>query len=324
MEAAVAAREEAQAEIEQLKASNRQLLTTSGQDVAEVAMVELNRQLDLAKQQLAERGGAESVRALTERCKELENSLQLSDQRLRETSDAGGLTLIQTRLDATIKERDRALKREQELLAEGHALEAQYKELKVQLATTKAELESKLRVADIKLESKQRQYEREHEFAQGQKAEVDRLKSDLKEVRDELKAEKAKLADLQAQVPPMQAQVPPVQTMAQYQTMPPGQFQGSPMQTGTMPQGHYSPTVVPYAGATNVTASPGQVSTLAGFSYQGTPAQAPPVHGSPQAPGQQFFMRQPSFVPTGSQQAQPQQVQSQPEDPVVSSAGPTE
>ncbi len=181
-----------------------------------------------------------------------------------------------------------------------------------------------MRVADIELESKQRQYEHGHEFAQGQKAEVDRLKSELKEVREELKTEKAKLADLQTQVSQAQAQVPPVQTMAQYQTMPPGQFQGSPMHTGTMPQGHYSPTVVPYAGATNVTASPGQVSTLGGFSYQGTPAQAPPVHGSPQAPGQQFFMRQPMFVPTGSQQAQLQQMQSQPEDPVVSSAGSTE
>ena len=136
--------------------------------------------------------------------------------------------------------------------------------------------------------------------AQDQKAEVDSLKSELKEVRDELKTERAKLADLQTQVSQAQAQVPPVQTMAQYQTMPPGQFQGSPMQTGTMPQGHYSPTVVPYAGATNVTASPGQVSTLAGFSYQGTPAQAPPVHGSPQVPRQQFFMRQPMLVPQGA------------------------
>ncbi len=210
------------------------------------------------------------------------------------------------------------------MLAKDRKLEAQYNELKVQLATTKAELEAKLRVADIELESKQRQYESEHEFAQGQKAEVDRLKSELKEVREELKTEKARLVDLQTQVSQAQAQVPPVQTMAQYQTMPPGQFQGSPMQTGTMPQGHYSPTIVPYAGATNVTASPGQVSTLAGFSYQGTPAQTPPVQGSPQAPGQQLFLRQPFFVPQGPQQAQLQQMQSQPEDPVVSSAGPTE
>ncbi len=180
-----------------------------------------------------------------------------SNQRLRETSDAGGLTLIQNRLDAALEERDRALKREQELPTEGRKLDAQHNELKVQLATTKAELDSKLRVAEIGLESKQRQYEREHEFAQDQKTEVDRLRSELKEVRDELKAKKARLADLQAQVPP-------VQTMAQYPAMPPGQFHGSPMQAGTMPQGHYSPTVVPYAGATNVTASPGQVSTLAG------------------------------------------------------------
>ena len=117
----------------------------------------------------------------------MENSLQLSNQRLLETSDAGGLTLLQNRLDTAIGERDRALKREQELLDEGRTLEARHNELKVQLATTKTELESRLRVADIELESKQRQYEREHEFAQGQKAKVDRLKSDLKEVRDELK-----------------------------------------------------------------------------------------------------------------------------------------
>ena len=147
LEAAVAARDEARAEIEQLKASNQQVLHSSGQGAAEVAMIELNRQLDLAKQQLAERGSVESVHALTERCKELENSLQLSDQRLRETSDAGGLTLIQNRLDVALEERDRALKREQELLAKGRKLEAQYNELKLQQASTKAELEANLRVA---------------------------------------------------------------------------------------------------------------------------------------------------------------------------------
>ena len=304
---AEAARDEARAEIEQLKASNQPLLHASGQDVAEAAMVELNRQLALAKQQLAERGSAESVRTLTEWCAELENSLQLSNQRLQETSDAGSLTLLQNRLDTAVKERDRALQREQELLDEGRKLEAQHNELKVQLASTKTELESPLRVAGIELESKQRQYEREHDFAQGQKAEVERLKSDLKEVRDELKAEKAKLANLQAQTTS-------AQTMAQYQTMPPGQFQGLPMQTGTMPQGHYSPTVVPYAGATNVTSSPGQVSAVAGFPFR-TPAQSPQVQGSPQAQGHQFFMRQPIFVPQELQPAQLQQVQSQPEDP---------
>ena len=95
------------------------------------------------------------------------------------------------------------------------------------------------------------------------------------------------------------------------------------MQTGTIPQGHYSPTVVPYAGATNVTASPGQVSAVAGFPF-GTPAQSPQVQGSPQAQGHQFFMRQPIFVPQELQPAQLQQVQSQPDDPVVSSAGTTE
>ena len=62
---------------------------------------------------------------------------------------------------------------------------------------------------------------------------------------------------------------------------------------------------------------------MTGFPF-GTPAQSPQVQGSPQAPGPQFFMRQPIFVPQELQPAQPQQVQSQPEDPVVSSAGPTE
>ncbi len=299
------ARDQAQAEIEQLKASNPQLLTASGREAAEASMVELHRQLKDAKRQLADQGSVGSVCTLTEQCKELEDNLRISNQRLLETCDACGLTQMQTRLDVMTGERDTALNREQELLAGGRKLEAQYKERQVQLATTKAELESK-----------QRQYEREHEFAQGQKAEVDRLKADLKEVWNELKAKKAELGNLQAQVPP-------VQTMAQYQTMPPGQFQGSPMQTSTMPQGHYSPMVVPYAAATNLTASPGQVSTMAGFPF-GSPAQGPQVHGSPQLQGHHVFLRQPIFVPSGTQHAPPQQVQSQPKDPVVSSAGSTE
>ncbi len=185
----------------------------------------------------------------------------------------------------------------------------------LETARQNTELESQLRVADMELESKQRQYEREKEFAQGQKAEVDRLKDELKEVRSELKTKKAELETLRAQTPP-------VQTMAQYQTMPPGQHYGSPMQTGTMPQGHYSLTVVPYAGAANLTASPGQVSTVAGFSYHGTPVLGPQVHGSPQPQGPQVLLRPPTFVPQGTQQAPPQQVQSPPEDPIVSSAGP--
>ncbi len=168
------------------------------------------------------------VLALTERCKELEGKLQLSNQQLQETSDAGGLTQIQALLTVVSGERNMALNRVQDILEKGRTLEAQYKELQVQLATTKTEIESQLRVANIELESKQRQFEREHEFAQGQKAEVDRLKADLKEVRDELKTKKSELGTLQAQAPL-------VQTMAQCQTMPSGQFHGSPMQAGTMP-----------------------------------------------------------------------------------------
>ncbi len=324
LEAAVEDRDKALAEVKHLKAAHQQLLSTTGQEAAAAGMAELRHQLDHANQRLANQGSVGSVHALTERCKELEDKLQLSDERLRETMEASGLSQLQTRLETMAGERDRALKREHELIAEGRTLEAQHNELKVQLATTKAELEAKLRVADIELEGKQRQYQREHDLAQDRKAEVDSLKSELKEVREELKTERAKLADLQTQLSQAQAQVPPVQTMAQFPTVPPGQPYGSPMQTGTMPQGHYSPVVVPYAGATNVTASPRQVSTLAGFSSQGTPGQVTPVHGSPQVPGQSFFMRQPMLAPQGTQLAQLQQMQSQPEDPVVSSAGPTE
>ncbi len=124
LEAAVDARDQAQAELEQLKASDRQLRIASGQEAAEATMVELNHQLDLAKQQLAKQGSAGSVRALTERCKELEASLQLSNQRLQETCDGSGLSQMQTRLDTMAQEREMALKREQELLAEGRKLEA--------------------------------------------------------------------------------------------------------------------------------------------------------------------------------------------------------
>ncbi len=56
----------------------------------------------------------------------------------------------------------------------------------------------------------------------------------------------------------------------------------------------------------------------------GSPAQSPQVHGSRQPQGHQVFLRQPIFVPPGTQQAPPQQVQSPSEDPTVSSAGPTE
>ncbi len=134
-----------------------------------------------------------STHALAERCKELEEKLQLSNQRLQETCDAGGLIQVQARLASMSGEHDGGLKRVQELLTEGRTLEARHQELKVQLATATAEFESRLQVADIELEIKQRQYEREAEFAQGQKAEVERLTNDLKEVRGEIKTQKAEL-----------------------------------------------------------------------------------------------------------------------------------
>ncbi len=189
---------------------------------------------------------------------------------------------MQARVTGMAGEHDAALKRAQELHAESRTLEAQHQELKVQLATAKTEYESRLQVAHMELESKQKQYEREVEFAQGQRAEVDRLRGELKDARDELKSQKAELDALRAQTPL-------VHTVAQYQTMPPGQSFGSPMQTGTMPHGHYSPTVVPYAGAANLTASPAQVSTLAGFSYHETPAPGPTGPRVPAATGPSGF-----------------------------------
>ncbi len=106
---AIAAREQAQAEVKQLKASNKQLLSTTGQEAANAGMAELQRQLDQANQQLADQGSVGSVCALTERCKELENSLQLSNQRLRETSDASNLTQLQTQLTTVSGERNAAV-----------------------------------------------------------------------------------------------------------------------------------------------------------------------------------------------------------------------
>ncbi len=89
-----------------------------------------------------------------------------------------------------------------------------------------------------------------------------------------------------------------------------------------MAQGYCSPAVVPYAGVANLTASPGQVGTVAGFAY-GTPAPSPQVQGSRQPQGTQVFLRPLTFVRPGSIQAQTQQVQSPPEDPLVSSGGVT-
>ncbi len=103
-------------------------------------MVELNRQLTVAKKQLAKLGSADSVRSLTERCAQLESSLQLSNQRLRETRDASGLTQLHDQLETTIELRDKAQKQEHELVPVGQTLEAQHNELKSHLTTTTAEL----------------------------------------------------------------------------------------------------------------------------------------------------------------------------------------
>ncbi len=82
LQEANAARDRVQAKVEQLKASNQQLLNATDQEAANAGMVELQRQLDQANQQLTSQGNASSTNALVERCKELEEKLQLSNQRL--------------------------------------------------------------------------------------------------------------------------------------------------------------------------------------------------------------------------------------------------
>ncbi len=215
VEKANAAQDHAQAKVEQLKASNQQLLSSTGQDAANAGMVELQRHLDQANQQLACQESAGSTKALVERCESLEKELQLSNQRLQEACAVGGLAQMQARLTSMAGERDAALKRVQEFLAEGQTLTAQHQELKVQLATTTTEYESRLGVANLELESKQTQFEREAKFPQGQKSEVERLIGELKEVRGDLTARKAELDALQTLAPP-------VHTMAQYPAVPPG------------------------------------------------------------------------------------------------------
>ncbi len=162
-------------------------------------------------------------------------------------------------------------------------------------------------------------------------AEVCRLLAEGKDIRAELGTIKAENQDLQTELGKFRAslvaQAPPPQTMAQYPpaqegSVPQGQQYGSPIPSSTMAQGHYSPTVVPYQGAANLTASPGQVGFPPGFTH-GTPAQSLQVHGSPQPQGPQVFLRPPTFVPPGPNQALIQQVQSPPNDPMVSLAGST-
>ena len=74
LQEANAARDHAQAEVKQLKASNQQLLSATGQDAANEGMVELQRQLDEANQQFASREGAGSTKALVGNAKLLKKS----------------------------------------------------------------------------------------------------------------------------------------------------------------------------------------------------------------------------------------------------------
>ncbi len=192
-------------------------------------MAELRSQLDQAQQELDSLGAASSTKPLVERCEALEKELHLSNQRLKEACDGSYITQLRAKLAHISQERDKAQKQVQELLIEGQTLTAQHQELKVQLATTKAEYESKLRVAAVELESCQKQYGREAEFALSQKSEVGRLTNDLKEASGDIKSLKAELDGYRAQ------------TLAQYQPVPPGHQYGSPIQTGPIPLGHYSP-----------------------------------------------------------------------------------
>ncbi len=108
LKAATSARDKALAEVEELKAAHQQLLNSTGQEAAAAGMAELQRQLDQAKQQLADNGSVDSVRALTERCKELEENLRLSNNRLQQTMDSSGVSQMQTRLENMAEERERA------------------------------------------------------------------------------------------------------------------------------------------------------------------------------------------------------------------------
>ncbi len=202
-----------------------------------------------------------------------------------------------------------------------------------------AELQAKLQVALLDAERSQRQCNRESKFAKQQENEVGQLTTEVGRLQSEIQDLKTELRNIksaqsaQASLPQTHAHYSPVpgvgmpqgqqygspippSSMAtgQYNYspvpgvgMPQGQQYGSPIPSSSMATGHYSLTVVPYYGAANLTASPGQVGFPSGLAF-GTPAQSPQVQGSSQPQGGQVFLRPPTFVATGSNQAQTQHV----------------
>ncbi len=138
-----------------------------GQEAANAGMVELQRQFEQARRELAGRETTSSTKVLVDHCAALEKELQVKDRQLQEACAAYGDPLLRTQLANIGREHDEAKKRVQELLTEGLTLEAHHKELQQQAATTTAELEAKLRVAHLEIEGCQNS-----EFAQSQKSEV--------------------------------------------------------------------------------------------------------------------------------------------------------
>ncbi len=172
-----------------------------------------------------------------------------------------------------------------------------------------AELQAKLQVALLDAERSQRQCNRESKFAKQQENEVGQLTTEVGRLQSEIQDLKTELRNIksaqsaQASLPQTHAHYSPVPGVG----MPQGQQYGSPIPSSSMATGHYSLTVVPYYGAANLTASPGQVGFPSGLAF-GTPAQSPQVQGSSQPQGGQVFLRPPTFVATGSNQAQTQHV----------------
>ncbi len=92
------ARDRALAELEQLQASNQQLLNTTGQEAANGGMDELQRQLEQARQELAAQVTTSSTKTLVDHCAALEKELQGKDRQLQEACEAGGDPLLRAQL----------------------------------------------------------------------------------------------------------------------------------------------------------------------------------------------------------------------------------
>ena len=202
-------------EIEQTRLKNRDMLQTTvimdkhianltterdearaAQDRTLAEIEQLKAAPERYRSELGSRGTTSSTNALVEHCEALEKELQIKDKQLQEACEAGSDPSLRDRLANLARERNEALQGVQGLLAEGLTLEAQHKDLKVELATTTAELKAQLRVAGIELESHQKQYNHEAKFAQSQKSEVGRLTEELKEAKSDIKNPKSRAQNL--------------------------------------------------------------------------------------------------------------------------------